>query len=266
MGLLPAGAEALWGALLLIAGAVLLCEALRRVSRAWLRGLPQELALEAVSTAQLCLCVRELALLGAAGALEPWQGLCLTYLQTVLHCLTAGADCNPCASLLQWLRGEALARDTLLRVAAQVSGAKVAKLTSPLLWGLRLSPLHAGQGPCRSPLTVGPLAGFGVEMLCALCLYILLRQLGRVREAYRVHAVALLITGLVCAGGGLTGAVFNPALAYSVLFHCDGSSFLRNVSVYWLGPVVGLLLSILLTDGCVPKFRRNLKADGKKSQ
>ncbi|KAI9522376.1 hypothetical protein NQZ68_036292 [Dissostichus eleginoides] len=43
-----------------------------------------------------------------------------------------------------------------------------------------------------------------------------------VDEKYRVHAVAAVITTVVYAGGRMTGAVFNPALAFSTQFPCSG--------------------------------------------
>ena len=43
----------------------------------------------------------------------------------------------------------------------------------------------------------------------------------------------------VCPGGRVTGAVFNPALAFSTQFPCSGNSFLEYCLVYWLGPLLG---------------------------
>lgn len=43
----------------------------------------------------------------------------------------------------------------------------------------------------------------------------------------------------VCPGGGVTGAVFNPALAFSIQFSCSGSTFVESGLVYWISPVLG---------------------------
>lgn len=37
----------------------------------------------------------------------------------------------------------------------------------------------------------------------------------------------------------MTGAVFNPALAFSTQFPCSGNTFIEYSLVYWLGPVLG---------------------------
>lgn len=44
---------------------------------------------------------------------------------------------------------------------------------------------------------------------------------------------------LSCVGGSISGAVFNPALAFSVQFPCSGHTYLEYCFVYWLGPVSG---------------------------
>ncbi|XP_029027629.1 aquaporin-11, partial [Betta splendens] len=75
-------------------------------------------------------------------------------------------------------------------------------------------------------------------------------------EKYRVHAVAAAITSAVYAGGHVTGAVFNPALAFSTQFPCGGSSFVELCVVYWLGPLLGMMSSVLLFDQLVPLLPR----------
>lgn len=37
----------------------------------------------------------------------------------------------------------------------------------------------------------------------------------------------------------MTGAVFNPALAFSTQFPCSGSTFVEYSLVYWISPVLG---------------------------
>lgn len=50
--------------------------------------------------------------------------------------------------------------------------------------------------------------------------------------------MSLLFLSL-CAGGSISGAVFNPVLAFSVQFPCSGHTYLEYCFVYWLGPVLG---------------------------
>ncbi|XP_075054700.1 aquaporin-11 [Mixophyes fleayi] len=246
------GSAALLGCLLL------LCELLRFVSRRILPpGQGRELALEAVATLQLSCCTRELILLGTVGNVESWLALTLTYLQVVLHCLTSrGATCNPCGSVHQWLRGLATGAQTCMRMGAQFVGAALSWVLMPGLWVLRLSPLHEMSGGCSNPMSVAPLSGALVEMTCALCLFLMLHYLPRVKTQIQPHVVALTITAIVYAGAHLTGAVFNPALAFPVVFMCHGSTLSQYIIVYCIAPLVGAVISILAVERGIPKLEQ----------
>lgn len=41
------------------------------------------------------------------------------------------------------------------------------------------------------------------------------------------------------AGGSISGAIFNPVLAFSVQFPCSGHTYLEYCFIYWLGPLLG---------------------------
>ncbi|XP_069825826.1 aquaporin-11 [Dendropsophus ebraccatus] len=252
----------LLGSAAVVACTVLVCELLRSVTRWKVRpGLAQDLLLEVVCTLQLSCCTREMILLGTLGGIQLWLGLTLTYLLTVLHCLTSlGTACNPCGSLEQWLRALAPGLHLPLKVAAQFVGAALSRVLMPNIWLLRLSPLHEWDEGCRSPLTITPWQGALVEMTCALGLYLTLHFLPRVKSQYRPHVVAVTITAIVYLGAPRTGAVFNPALAFAVVFLCQGNSLLQYVIVYWIGPTIGMLISVLILERGVPRLRRDKAA------
>ncbi|XP_056416282.1 aquaporin-11 [Hyla sarda] len=243
----------------LVSCTVITCELMRLVTRGLLRpGLAQDLLLEVVCTLQLSCCTREMILLGTLGGIELWLGLALTYLLTVLHCTTTqGTTCNPCGSLEQWVRVQDSGPHTVLKVAAQFVGAALSRVLMPNLWLLGLSPLHEWDVGCRSPLNVAPWQGALVEMTCALILYLTLHFLPRVQSQYQAHVVAFAITAIVYAGAPRTGAVFNPALAFAVVFSCQGHSFLQYVMVYWIGPTIGMVISVLILERSIPKLRRD---------
>ncbi|XP_073473950.1 aquaporin-11-like [Aquarana catesbeiana] len=249
--------ELLLGSAALVACTVLLCELLRwACHRIVPKGLGLELALEVVSTVQLCCCTLEVDLLCTKAEIELWLLLVLIYLLTVLHCLTfQGASCNPCGSVNQWLRGLAQGSQTVLKVMAQFAGAGLSWMLMPHLWSLRLSPLHQLGKDCESPLQVSPLSGALVEMACAISLFLILHPLPRVSAPLQPHMVALTITGIAYAGGPLTGAIFNPVLAFAVVFLCHGHSYLQYIIVYWLGPLIGMLLSFLVLEYMLPKLQ-----------
>ncbi|XP_061576180.1 aquaporin-11 [Cololabis saira] len=214
-------------------------------------------AAELVSTLQLCCCTLELKLLSAAGRLSPGPALLLTYLGSVVHGLTfRGAAGNPSGVLEHAYRRRLTPAAALRRIACQFAAAAAARFVLvPALWGLGVSSLHAQTRrlgfPCGSPVRGSVCAAAAVEAACAFAVQTVSTHTQGVEEKYRVHAVAAVIATVVYAGGQMTGAVFNPALAFSTQFPCSGTSFLENCFIYWLGPLLGMMSSVLLFDKLV---------------
>ncbi|XP_059874198.1 aquaporin-11 isoform X3 [Delphinus delphis] len=94
------------------------------------------------------------------------------------------------------------------------------------------------------------------QLIGALCSSALL-HFQEVRTKLRIHLLSALITFLVYAGGSLTGAVFNPALALSLHFKCFDEAFLQFFIVYWLAPSLGILLMILMFSFFLPWLYNN---------
>ncbi|XP_010868248.2 aquaporin-11 isoform X2 [Esox lucius] len=213
----------------------------------------------------LCICNLELRLLGELGQLQPQFCLSLTYMASVVHAVTFhGALGNPCSTFEHTYRGRLTARGGMLRVVCQFIAAGVAPTMLQGLWTLRLSDLHwkhALQGfQCTSPIHAdtslvlpGPLvAAAAMELAGAFAMQTAFTHTHTVDQRYRVHAVAALTAILTYAGGKMTGAVFNPALAFSTQFPCSGHSFLDYCLVYWLAPLLGMMCSVLLFDQLSP--------------
>ncbi|KAK7160598.1 hypothetical protein R3I93_008296 [Phoxinus phoxinus] len=243
----------------LLVGIVVFSEVARRTAlyifpnRHWIT-----YVVEFISTFQLCACTHELKLLAEVGRLEPQIGLTLTYLISVIHVLSFhGAICSPTGSLEQLFSGTLTRRRALAQISCQLIAAVVAQLVMPRLWSLSLSDLHELHTlmdfKCtNSPITVPLLQATAVELSCTFVMNSVASNLDKVEEKYRVHAIAAVITILVYAGGHLTGAVFNPALAFSIQFPCPGNTFAEYSFVYWMGPILGMTASLLLFDKVIP--------------
>ncbi|KAM3874782.1 aquaporin-11 [Diretmus argenteus] len=252
-------AESLW----LLAGIVLLSELTRRLLTGALADTGLAVyAVELVSTLQLCCCTHELKLLSEVGGVEPRLALTLTYLASVVHGLTfAGAFVNPSVALEHAYRARLPVRCALQRIACQFAAACVSRAAVRALWELGLSDLHLRHKllgfRCVTPIRAPLHKAAAVELACAFAVQTAITYTRAVEEKYRVHAVAATITTVVYAGGRVTGAVFNPALAFSTQFPCSGNSFLDYSLVYWLAPVLGMISSVLLFDNIVPLLWRN---------
>lgn len=248
---------------------IALCQAARRASKALLpAGAYDNFAREAAGAAQLGACCLELRMLVELG---PWAGgfgpdllLTLLFLLFLAHGATFdGASANPAVSLQELLLAEASVPSTLLKLAAQGLGVQAACALTRLYWAWELSDLHVLQNlmaaHCSSALRTSVPHGALVEGACAFFFHLTLLRLRNSLPVYRVPAVALLVTVTAYTAGPLTSAFFNPALAASVTFHCSGHTLLEYAQVYWLGPVTGMVLAVLLYHGHLPRlFQRNL--------
>ncbi|KAK7940062.1 hypothetical protein WMY93_003388 [Mugilogobius chulae] len=206
--------------LALLAAVVLLGDVLRRMlGKILARSGLEAHAAEFVSTLQLCCCTHELRVLSDVGRIERRLAHTLTYVAAVVHGLTfRGAIGNPACTLVHTYHGRLVHGEALRRIACQFAAAAVARAVMPLAWSL----------------------GMSVEVACAFAVQTAITHTRTLEEKYRVHAVAAVITTAVYAGGASTGAVFNPALAFSTQFRCDGPTLPEYCLVYWLGPVLGV--------------------------
>ncbi|XP_034384747.1 aquaporin-11 [Cyclopterus lumpus] len=241
-----------------LAGIVALSDATRRLmTRALADTGLSVYAVELVSTFQLCCCTHELKLLAEGGGIEPRLALTFTYLAAVVHGLTfGGATGNPSGALEHAYHARFSGGCALRRIACQFAAAAAARAAVPVIWGVGLSGLHARHKllgyQCISAIRAPLPKAAAVELACAFAVQTAMTHTRRVEEKYRVHAVAAVIATVVYAGGSVTGAVFNPALAFSTQFPCSGNSFLGSCLVYWLSPLLGMMSSVLLFDKLVP--------------
>ncbi|XP_062423396.1 aquaporin-11 [Rhea pennata] len=241
-----------WVSLLLMAGtvaAVALC-------RLAARRRPGAFLLEALSTFQICACTNELCLLAGA-ELQPPAALALTYVFTVLHGLTlAGSTCNPCGTLQQIWADRVSLEGGGLRIGAQFAAALLARGFMHLIWSLEMAEPHSEafwQG-CSNPLQTTLTQAFFIELLFSAVFQLAVLQLDTIHPNLRVHFIALLITMLVYSGGNLTGAIFNPALAFSLHPYCFYDRFLSYSLVYWIAPSLGTILVAFVWDEIVPRI------------
>ncbi|CAJ1064850.1 aquaporin 11a [Xyrichtys novacula] len=245
-----------------LAGIVALSDVTRRVlTRALADTGLSEYAVELVSTFQLCCCTHELKLLSEVGGIEPSLALTLTYLAAVVHGLTfCGAIGNPSGALEHAYHARLSGGCALRRIACQFVAAFAARAAVPMMWGMGLSGVHVRHKllgyRCISPIHAPVPTAAAVEFACAFAVQSAITHTRSVQEKYRVHAVAAVISTVVYAGGSVTGAVFNPALAFSTQFPCSGHSFMDYSLVYWLGPLLGMMSSVLLFDKVVPLILR----------
>ncbi|XP_078521903.1 aquaporin-12-like [Lissotriton helveticus] len=248
---------------------VAICEICRRLpKRRCPSGLYQSIVKEFAASLQLASCCQELRMLVEIG---PWGGgfgpdvvMTLLFLLFLVHGVSFdGASSNPCVSLQEFLTKDSSCLSTLGKLVTQYAGMETAKVLTTRYWTWELTDFHMIQNlmaqDCSSPLHSSVSQGMFVEAVCALLFHFTLLRLHHSRAIYRVPAVALVVTVLAYTAGPYTAAFFNPTLALTLTFHCSGVTLLENITVYCLGPIVGMVIAIFLYHGNIPRlFKRNL--------
>ncbi|XP_019752889.1 aquaporin 12 isoform X2 [Hippocampus comes] len=199
-----------------------------------------------------------------AGGLGP--DVTLTILLAVL--LVHGAVCgdhsgNPSVSAIRFLQLDTAALATVLALASQFLGAHLAMLAAEYYWSLELTDMHMIKNlmarECSTSLLVSPIQGFFTEGVCALLFHLVQLFLRRRSALVRVPVGAILLTFLSHIAKGYTSSYINPSLAYSLTFYCSGFTFAEYALVYWLAPITGMILALLLYMGHIPRiFAKNL--------
>lgn len=216
--------------------------------------------LEFIATFQLCCCTHELQLLSEHDPAHPTWTLTLIYFFSLVHGLTlVGTSCNPCGVMMQMLLGEMSPEMGAVRLLAQLLGAVASRYCIGALWSLGLAKYHFSERSlaCKHPIHVDLPKAVTSEAICSFIFHSALLHSQEVRSKLRIHLLAALITFLVYAGGSLTGAVFNPALALSLHFSCFDEAFPQFFIVYWLAPSLGILLMILMFSFFLPWLHNN---------
>ncbi|XP_037627211.1 aquaporin 12 [Sebastes umbrosus] len=199
-----------------------------------------------------------------AGGLGPDVTLTILFVVLLTHGVICGsASGNPTMVVLKFLQLEATTLSTLLTVAAQFVGAHLALLVAGYYWSLELTDMHMIKNlmasSCSTSLLVSLLQGFFTECVCTLIFHLVHLNLLRRSALIRVPLIAVLLTFLSHTARGYTSAYMNPSLSYGLTFHCPGFTFSQYAVVYWLGPLTGMTLALLVYMGHIPRiFAKNL--------
>ncbi|XP_066475082.1 aquaporin-12-like [Tiliqua scincoides] len=248
---------------------VALCETTRKLCKIIF---PPEvyrcLATELACSFQMCACCLELKMLVEIG---PWGGgfgpdvsLTLLFVLFWVHGVSFdGTAANPIVSLQEFLALDSSFGVTVAKVLAQFMGMQVACAFTKHYWSWELTDFHLIQNlmiqNCNSSLNTSVSHGIFVEAICSFFFQLVILRFQTSYPMYRSPIIAVTVTMMAYAATPFTGAFFNPALASAVTFPCSGNSLLEYMQVYWLGPIAGMLIALLVYQGNIPRlFQRNL--------
>lgn len=147
----------------------------------------------------------------------------------------SGAHYNPAVTLAVWFAGKMNSSDVFPYMITQVIAAGAAVLAVLLIKG----------GPAASPMDISPLPALLAEVLFtfALCLVILEVAFSEATQGNCYYGIAIGFT--VMAGayavGGVSGGVFNPAVAVGITGM--GISALPSIWIYLCANFIGGLFA-----------------------
>nr|XP_020459066.1 aquaporin-12-like [Monopterus albus] len=199
-----------------------------------------------------------------AGGLGPDVTVTMLFVVLLTHgVICDGASGNPILAVLKFLQLQVTTLPTVLSIVAHFLGAHLALLVAVYYWSLELTDMHMIKNlmarECSTSLLVSLCQGFFTECVCTFIFNLVHLNLRHRSALLRVPLITILLTFLSCVARGYTSAYMNPSLAYGLTFHCPGFTFKEYALVYWLGPLTGMTLALLLYMGHIPRiFAKNL--------
>ncbi|XP_077197387.1 aquaporin-11 isoform X1 [Paroedura picta] len=254
--------------LLVMGGAIALTALCRRLARQSLRRRPSlsSFAQELTGAFQIGACTSELCLLADLPP-KPHVALALTYLFTAFHGILLPSSVNNPASSFQLLishKSKSTVKAWGIQTSGQFLGAALAHIGIRAVWALGTVPAHsrALRAACSGPIQTTVANAFILELVFSFVFHLAALKSESMDPKARVHLLALLITFLVYQGGHLTGAIFNPALAFCLHLSCFLDKFWNYTLVYWVAPCIGSVLVAVVWDEIVPHIHSHFNSQG----
>lgn len=192
---------------------------------------------EFVGTFFLVLTIGCTVIPGGAGVIPPLAIGSVLMVMIFAGGHISGAHYNPAITLAVWVRGRCDAKDIVPYVVAQIAAAAAAAAVTKFLVG-------APKGPAMT-LALGP--AFIAEFLFTFALAFVILNVATSKDTAGNSFYGLAIGFTVLAGafavGGISGAVFNPAVAVGISIM--GLTSWASIWLYFVATILGALLAAL---------------------
>lgn len=151
----------------------------------------------------------------------------------------SGAHLNPAVTFAFWIRGHVHPIDLLGYTVAQTAGAFVAAGLVHVLWGQKAARLH---DVATFPVSAAWQAFLAEALLSAALLVVVFALVSHQSTArFTPAVVAVLLSGLIWAGGPYSGPSMNPARS---LAPDTTSGAFSGLWIYLVAPMVGAALAV----------------------
>ncbi|XP_022099881.1 aquaporin-11-like [Acanthaster planci] len=249
--------------LVILLSTFLLTQALRVATSTILPRSIYQFVAEFLCTFQLTSCVYENGIvLGTHGT---WVYAFGIFCLGLGYSLTFDAFGNPAAIFEQILKRKISVLNGALKMAAEVVGGLLAFRYMLFVWHtFAPSSVHINHAKmvrvsCVSALQVNLLTGALVEAI-AMFVSRSVAGIGLGGPKYYKMVNAFTTAVVVVSGLEWTGMMFNPALATALTYNCKGHQLYEHIIVYWMGPFIGTILSILVFYYIMEEYEQGQKS------
>lgn len=165
--------------------------------------------------------------------------------------------------------------ETLIRIGFIVlSGLFAVWVVIPTIWSLNLSQFHSNRYKQIYQCNVPPSWTFESSIMAEfvgslfLCLSIKLTMdnetLAKSDPIYRSSIVSGLVVIAVLCALNISGGMFQPMLASTLLGNCQGHSYGQHFLIYWLSPIIATLIGNQIYQHLILKNQSSkIKSKGK---
>ncbi|OXA60708.1 aquaporin-11 [Folsomia candida] len=210
-------------------------------------GVTKKLINEFIATGELCACCFELCIIADNYGIHAYATY--LFLLTVWWSYRWGdASACPYTHIEDLLQGQATFKYVLLVVFVQVfSGWAIYPFYVKKFWLMQYERKHVEHvEACSADLTVPAMHGAVIEGLSTCMCQLTGRVMSRLNPKHGIPITAVIGTTLVVAAFDMSGGYFNPVLATSLQFNCGEITRTEHFEVYWLGAIIGSILSVLI--------------------
>ncbi|XP_077287849.1 aquaporin isoform X3 [Arctopsyche grandis] len=202
---------------------------------------------EAIAAAELCGCCFELIIIADNFGVATYA--IFLFVLTIWWSLNWGdATACPYTHLEEYVEGKIDIRKMLLKTFAELTGGLLVFKYVQMYWALEISDTHKDRAfeDCKADLQVPMFYGAIVEGIATCICRLSSKSLGDLSPKFATAIDSFIGTSLVVAAFDYSGGYFNPVLATSLKYGCDGNTIIEHGVVYWVGACAGALLSIYL--------------------
>lgn len=202
---------------------------------------------EAIAAAELCGCCFELIIIAENFGVSTYA-IFLFFLTIWWSFNWGDATACPYTHLEDYMEGKTDIKKMLFKSFAELFGGIVVFKYVQMYWALEIAETHKDRAyeDCKADLQVPMLYGAIIEGIATCICRLSSKALGDLNPKFATAIDSFIGTSLVVAAFDYSGGYFNPVLATSLKYGCEGNTMIEHAVVYWIGACTGALISIYL--------------------